>query len=93
VIRHLELPVLFDTLDRPVELLTQRLREEALNGNIELLREHDGQARIDIVLSYKLACHLSSATRSGELTILEVPSATSLLFSRSSLWVLAVAIR
>ena len=50
-IQHLELPVLLDTLDRPVELLTQRLGEEALNGDIELLREHDSQARVDVVLS------------------------------------------
>ena len=49
--QHLELPVLLDTLDRPVELLTQRLGEEALDGNIELLREHDSQARVDVVLS------------------------------------------
>ena len=49
--QYLELPVLFDTLDRPVELLTQRLREEALNGDIKLLREHDSQARVDVVLS------------------------------------------
>jgi hypothetical protein len=47
---HLELPILFDTLDRPIELLTQRLGEEALNGDVELLREHDGQTRVDIVL-------------------------------------------
>jgi hypothetical protein len=49
-ISHLELPVLVDTLDRPVELLTQRLGEETLNGDIELLREYDGQARVDVVL-------------------------------------------
>lgn len=50
-IRHLELPVFFDTLDRPIELLTQRLGEEALDGDIELLREHDSQAWVNVVLS------------------------------------------
>lgn len=44
-----ELPVLIDRLDGPVELLTESLREEALDGNVELLREHDCQARINVV--------------------------------------------
>jgi hypothetical protein len=48
--RRLELPVLINTLDRPIELLTQSLGEEAFDGDIELLCEHDGQARVDVVL-------------------------------------------
>jgi hypothetical protein len=36
---HLELPVFVDGLDSPVELLAQRLREEALDRHVELLGE------------------------------------------------------
>ncbi len=46
----LELPVLVHGLDGPVELLTEGLGEEALNWDVELLGEDDGQTRIDIVL-------------------------------------------
>jgi hypothetical protein len=49
-IRHLELPILVHTLDRPVELLAQRLGEEALDGDVEFLGEDDCQARVDVVL-------------------------------------------
>jgi hypothetical protein len=38
----LELPVFIDRLDGPVELFPERLGEEALNRNIELLGEDDG---------------------------------------------------
>lgn len=48
--RSLELPVLVDGLDGPIELLAQRLREEPLNGDVELLGEDDGETRIDVVL-------------------------------------------
>jgi len=48
--RTLKLPVLVDGLDRPIELLAQRLGEEPLNRDIELLGEDDGEARIDVVL-------------------------------------------
>ena len=50
---RLELPILVDTLDRPVELLAQRLGEEALDGDVELLGEDDGQAWVDVVLMKK----------------------------------------
>jgi hypothetical protein len=47
----LEIPVLIHRLDRPVELLAQRLGEELLNGYVELLGEDDSETRIDVVLS------------------------------------------
>lgn len=47
---HLELPVLIHRLNSPVELLTQRLREEALDWNVKLLAENDSEARIDVIL-------------------------------------------
>ena len=46
----LELPVLVDTLDRPVELLAKCLGEEALDGDIELLHENDRETWVDVVL-------------------------------------------
>lgn len=46
----LELPVLVDRLDRPVELLAQRLGEELLNGDVELLGEDHSKTRVDVVL-------------------------------------------
>lgn len=46
----LELPVLFDGLDGPLELFAQGLGEEPLNGHIELLAEDDREPRINIVL-------------------------------------------
>jgi hypothetical protein len=47
---HLKVPVFIDRFDRPVEFLAQRLREEALDGNVELLREDNGKTRVDVVL-------------------------------------------
>ena len=51
----LELPILINTLDRPIELLPQCLGKEALNRDIELLGEDDRQTRVDVVLIRKLA--------------------------------------
>jgi len=47
---RLEFPVLVDTLDSPVEFLTQSLGEEALDGDVELLHEDNSQTRVDVVL-------------------------------------------
>jgi hypothetical protein len=49
----LESPVIgiLDGLDGPSELVAERLGEELLNRNIELLREDHCQARINVVLS------------------------------------------
>ena len=47
---RLELPILINTLDRPIELLPQRLGEEALDRDIELLGEDDRQTRVYVVL-------------------------------------------
>ena len=76
----LELPVLIDGLNSPVKLLSKGLREETLNGNIELLRKDDRETRVDIVLA--LSDNSLHALLRG-LTIFEVPSATSLLLSLS----------
>jgi hypothetical protein len=48
--RTLELPVFVNRLDGPIELLAQRLGEELLNGDVELLGEDNGETRIDVVL-------------------------------------------
>jgi hypothetical protein len=48
--RHLELPIFVNRLDRPVELLSQCLREEALDRYVELLGKDHRQARINVVL-------------------------------------------
>jgi hypothetical protein len=47
---YLELPVLIDRLDGPVELLTERLGEELLDRELELLRKYDGETRVDVIL-------------------------------------------
>ena len=54
----LELPVLVNTLDRPVKFLTQRLGEEALDRDVELLGEDDSQTWVDVVLVIMLAMQL-----------------------------------
>ena len=46
----LELPILVDRLDGPVELLAQSLGEELFNGHVELLGEDHRETRIDVVL-------------------------------------------
>lgn len=46
----LELPVLVDRLDSPIELFAKCLREETLDGHIELLGEDYSKAGIDVVL-------------------------------------------
>jgi hypothetical protein len=47
-----ELPrvVVADRLDGPVELVAERLGEELLDRNFELVREDDREARVDVVL-------------------------------------------
>lgn len=81
----LEFPVLcvFDRLDSPSELVSQSFGEEFLDRNIEFLREHYRQTRINVILQsivsvFCLNCHVF------RLTIFEVLRATSLLPSRSS---------
>lgn len=51
----LELPLLIHRLDGPLELLTQSLGEESLDGHVELLGEDDSQARVNIVLDDKVS--------------------------------------
>ena len=46
----LELPVLVNRLDSPIELFAKCLREETLNRHIELLGEDNSKARINVVL-------------------------------------------
>lgn len=48
---ELELPVLLNGLDGPLEFLTQRFGEELLDGNIVLFAEDNSEARINIVLT------------------------------------------
>lgn len=81
---ELELPVLVDGSNGPCELLAQGLGKELLDGHVEFLGENDSETRVDVVLereSQRASCN--DGTR--QLTILEVPRATSLLFSLSSL--------
>lgn|SRR5687767_6541579 len=83
----LELPVVLvlHRRNRPSELLTQGLGEELLKRYIKLLGENDRQTRVDVILSRLLAKKLTCEDQMiVELTILEVPRATSLLPSRSS---------
>lgn len=49
--RCLKLPTLIHRLDSPFELVAESLRKELLDRNAELLREDDGKAGIDIVLT------------------------------------------
>ena len=49
-IARLELPVLVDGLDGPVEFLAQCLGEEFLDRDVELLGEDHGETRVDVVL-------------------------------------------
>jgi hypothetical protein len=48
----LKLPcvVIADGLDGPIELVAERLGEELLDGDLELVREDDREARVDVVL-------------------------------------------
>jgi hypothetical protein len=46
----LEIPVLVDGLDGPIELFAQRLGEEPLDRDVEFLGEDDGETRVDVVL-------------------------------------------
>jgi hypothetical protein len=87
----LELPVLVDGLDGPVELLAQCLGEELLDRDVELLGEDHGETRVDVVL--KMVSTLSCTTAVMELTILDVPRATSLLPSLSSIWIFMFSMR
>lgn len=80
--KNLELPILLNGLDSPLELLTQRLGEEFLDGNVELLAENDRETRVDIVL-HVIRQSIEASPEQGGLTILDVPRATSLLSSLS----------
>jgi hypothetical protein len=46
----LEVPIFINRLDGPLKLFTQSLREEPLDGDIELLAEDNGKTGVDIVL-------------------------------------------
>lgn len=48
--RPLKFPILIYRLDGPVELFSKRFREEPLDRDVELLGEHHGQARVNVVL-------------------------------------------
>lgn len=52
-----ELPcvVIADRLDGPVELVAERLGEELLDRDLELVGEDDGKAGIDVVLRNKVS--------------------------------------
>lgn len=45
-----EFPVLIYRFDRPVKLFSKRFGKELLDRDIELLREHNSQARVNVVL-------------------------------------------
>jgi hypothetical protein len=51
IIDDLEVPILVNGLDGPVELLAERLGEETLDGHFELLAEDDREAGINVILS------------------------------------------
>ena len=46
----LKLPILVNTFDGPLELLSQRLGEELFDWHIESLAEDHSQSGIDVVL-------------------------------------------
>ena len=46
----LEFPVFVDGSDSPFELLAERLREESLDRDVELLAEDNRQTRVNVVL-------------------------------------------
>lgn len=46
----LELPILFNRLDGPLELLTEGLGEELLDGHVKLLAENNRETGINVVL-------------------------------------------
>lgn len=77
----LEFPILFSRLDGPVKLLAEGLGEELLNRHVEFLREYHCKAWIDVILR---GISRLNTDRRQQLTILDVPSATSLLLSLSS---------
>src|SRR3981081_3054479 len=84
VLVYLKLPVIgvFDRLDGPVEFFAQSFGKELFDRHIKLLGEDNRKARINIVL--ELISISMVKGRVSKLTILLVPSATSLLPSRSS---------
>lgn len=51
----LELPILINGLDSPVELLTESLGKELFNWDVELLREDHRETRINVILNEALA--------------------------------------
>lgn len=47
---HSELPITFDTLNRPFKLFSKGFAEELLNRHIKLFAKDNGESRINIVL-------------------------------------------
>ena len=47
--------IIADRLDGPVELVAERLGEELLDRDLELVGEDDGKAGIDVVLRNKVS--------------------------------------
>lgn len=82
--RHLKLPivVVLDRVNGPDELLAESLGKELLDRNVKLLGEHYRKTGVDVVLG--CVSRVYNPKESKILTILLVPSATSLLPSRSS---------
>ena len=74
-------PVFLNTLESPFEFFTKSLREESLDGTVELLAEDDGKTWVDIILNIICQQERNGQQDPGSLTILDVPSATSLLDS------------
>lgn len=69
----LEFPVLcvFDRLDSPSEFVSQSFGEEFLDRNIEFLREHYCQTRINVILQsivsvFCLNCHVFLDSQSSK---------------------------
>ncbi len=82
--RFSELPVFLHRFDCPIKLLTQSLREKLLDRHSKFLTEDHSKTRINVILRETVSIAQKLETlQSRALTILEVPSATSLLLSLS----------
>ncbi len=59
--RFSELPILVNRLDCPIELLPQCFGKELLDRHVKLLREDNGESRVDVILYYALATELTTS--------------------------------
>lgn len=80
--RFSKLPVFLYRFDCPIKFLPQSLGEELLDRHFKFLAKNHGKTWIDVILPRPVSMAQRLETLQG-LTILEVPSATSLLLSLS----------